>query len=294
MEAPSSPPQFSDRSLDDEHDDYWEGSSIVTADKQSTRSRLDSLSSQSIASSVDENGRVLIKDGRPSNASTTTRHFANASGSIHGVLEKERPSTSSRLPTRNVSGVSALSRVSTSSNTRPATADSFMRGISSNGGISGDGYCAPTGLPPPPRRKGAVISSTTPTPDRYDADEEQMSPLSPPPPRTGGNGSSNNSSISRLQRLPSVESQSQNRGLQRLSSYETISTYNPNRGSIFRKPSFLNIEDEMNDQLAVGEARAPPMTTVPEDSFLILEHGKDSIDLSRTSDEILDGPFPSS
>ncbi|KAL5533926.1 hypothetical protein ACEPAG_386 [Sanghuangporus baumii] len=281
MEAPSSPPQFSVRSLDDDAgEDYWEGSSIATVDKQSMRSRLDSLSGYSIASSVDENGKISKGDARSSTPSLTTRHFANASESIHEILEKERPSSSSRIPTRNVSGLTARSRVPSSSNTRPATADSFMRGFSSNG-VNGDGYCPPTGLPPPPRRKGAVISM--PTPDQKNDADEPMNPLSPPLPRNGA---------SRLQRLPSLENQ--NRGLQRLSSYETISTYNPDRGSIFQnfqKPSFLNIEDEMNDQQARIEGKAP-MTTVPEDSFLILEQGKDSIDLGRGSDELADIPFP--
>ena len=75
---------------------------------------------------------------------------------------------------------------------------------------------------------------------------------------------------------PPPLSQSSGR-LQRLASHETITTYNPNRGSIFRKPSFLNIDDEYTDQVGT-------MSSVPEDSFLILEHGKDSLDIRRSFD----------
>ena len=48
--------------------------------------------------------------------------------------------------------------------------------------------------------------------------------------------------------------------------------------SVYRKPSFLNIDDEPND------TRRRPISAVPEDSFLILD-GKDSLDLSSSARE---------
>ena len=266
-EAPSSPPQFSDRGLGDEDDDFWDASSIMTSDKQSTRSRLTSFSGMSVSSGVDENGVVPKGELGLVPSSMSTRRFANASGSIHGRLQNERPSTASRLPSRNVSNASGFSRVSTSSATRPSTADP----LSSDGG-NVNGYCAPTALPPPPRRKGVAISS--PISNQFESHEPEISPLSPPPAWKPS---------ARIQRSPSTESQGQNpsQGLHHLPSHESIQTYNPNRGSIFRRPSFLNIDDELVEQNNNGVK----MSTVPEDSFLILEHGKDSLDLTRVSNE---------
>ncbi|EJD03629.1 uncharacterized protein FOMMEDRAFT_133048 [Fomitiporia mediterranea MF3/22] len=275
MEEPSSPPQFSDRGLESEvDDDYWEGSSIMTSDQFSMRSRINSISGTSITSGTDENGVLTRGDSGSLPMSTTTRHFANASGSIHERLRNDRPSTGSRLPTRDFSGMSGRSRISNSSAVRPSTADplSSMRDVSLHD-TSSDGYCTPIGLPPPPRRKGAAIS--TPTANQFEIEEPEINPLSPPPPRN---------TPTRLQRLPSFENQFPHQGLQRLPSHETITSYNPNRGSIFRKPSFLNIDDEFAEQ-GNGVDKAP-MSTVPEDSFLILEHGKDSLDLSRVSHDL--------
>ena len=45
--------------------------------------------------------------------------------------------------------------------------------------------------------------------------------------------------------------------------------------SVYRKPSFLNIDDDPNDP-------ARPMSAVIEDSFLILD-GKDSLDISAST-----------
>ena len=89
---------------------------------------------------------------------------------------------------------------------------------------------------------------------------------------------------------PSLYSHSSNRmqryqreggsGLQRLASIETISpsSHNPSRASVLKKPSFLDISDNIMD-LNINDRNS--MASVPEDSFLILEHGKDSLDISR-------------
>ncbi|KAH8119872.1 hypothetical protein DFH11DRAFT_1500682 [Phellopilus nigrolimitatus] len=266
-EAPPSPPQFASSELESELEDEWSwgGSSSATGDVQS-RSRVTSSSGMSVTfGQADEIGMISKSD--PSSPSSMTRRFMGATESIHGRLHNERPSTASRLPLRSFSGHS------TSSSTRPSTAEapSPIRSSLTKDDASTDPYFVPNALPPPPRRKGAAKSSRIS--DRLERDEQAIvKPLSPPP---------SSHSSTRLQRLPSYE----NTGLKRLPSHETISTYNPNRGSIFRKPSFLNIDDDF----AETASNVGAMSSVPEDSFLILEHGKDSLDIGRTFDELSDG-----
>ncbi|THH09601.1 hypothetical protein EW145_g1900 [Phellinidium pouzarii] len=262
-EAPPSP--FADGALESDLEDEWswDGSSVVATDKQGVRSRMNSVSNTSATFGWPDEGSNNAGFDASSPTLATTRRFISATGSIHGLLQNDRPSTASRLPTRNVS---KLPSDSTSSNMRPSTAEPLnpVRGAFSNTPV--DSYVAPTALPPPPRRKGTAVSSID-----YFEDDEQID--SPPPLST-------THSSTRLQRLPSYE----NTCLYRLPSHETITAYNPNRGSIFRKPSFLDISDSSGD--TANNIRS--MSSVHEDSFLILEHGKDSLDIGRAFDELSD------
>lgn len=76
--------------------------------------------------------------------------------------------------------------------------------------------------------------------------------------------------------------------LQRQISSETV-TFDPHRGSIFRKPSFLNIDDDFGEVVAedaVGGVEGR-LSSAMEDSFLILERGKESLDIWRSSENDL-------
>ena len=257
-ESPESPPLSSTKGFDSElEDDLWDSSSIATTDKQSMRSRVNSISGTSETFGSEESGAKF--DSLPL---SPTRHFTGATGSIQSRLEANRPSTTSKLPTRNFSNLSRSSI--TSSNGRPSTADtvSSIREFGVTPSSNRNSYAPPTALPPPPRRKGTAVASRLTNCE----EETAPNPLSSSP-RYGP---------PHLSRQPPAD----NPGLQRYASHETLnaSTYNPNRGSIFRKPSFLNIDDDFSEPIS---SSIDTMDSVPEDSFLILEHGKDSLDLSR-------------
>ncbi|KAI5121176.1 hypothetical protein M0805_007173 [Coniferiporia weirii] len=268
-EMPSSPFRSADGALESELEDElsWDGSSIATTDRQSSRSRVNSVSGTSITYGWTDENSIDTSPGLSSPTSMTTRHFVSATGSIHGRLQNDRPSTASRLPVRNFSG---LSGNSTSSGARPSTADPLGPIRRAFPNSSSDTYVAPTALPPPPRRKGTVVSSSSAECFEIEKPTGHLPPsfATYPSPR--------------LQRLPSYE---ENPHLRRLPSHDTISTYNPNRGSIFRKPSFLDI----GDGLAEAMSNVGSLASFPEDSFLILEHGKDSLDIGCASDGLSDG-----
>lgn len=255
IEEPSSPPQFAMKDIANEGEDEWswDGTSVTTTDKDGVRSRVSSLGTRS-ATSFDWPEDQSI-------TSASTRLFATATGSIQSRIN--RPSTASQLPTSGALGVAKNS----AANGRPSTAEP----ISPSCNAFEQHEVAPVALPPPPRRKGVVISS--PLKDDYDSRKASI-PLSPPP------SSYSSTRSGRTAREGSF-------GLQRLSSIETISAsgYNPNRGSIFRKPSFLDISDGFAEPATNDRAST---ISVPEDSFLILEHGKDSLELGRLSEEYLD------
>lgn len=254
VQEPSSPLQFSSIASDGPEDE-WSLDNSSVLDTGSVRSRMGSVSD---ASSAFGRSDTASMKSIPSSPVVSTRHFASAIGSIAVRLHSDRPSTTSRLPMRNSSGLSRDLYVQR--DVRPSTAQTFgmrtsiehqqispSRNQVSNGNeLPSDNDYVPIALPPPPRRKGMAVS----LPYR---DDEPAIPLPPPPPPSQGSGR-----------------------LQRLASHETISTYNPNRGSIFRKPSFLNIDDEFADHM-------DSMSAVPEDSFLILD-GKDSLDIRRSLD----------
>ena len=260
---PSSPLQFASTCSDDVDGD-WSLDAGSIAEKQSIRSQLESISGFSLSRASDADS---LKSS-PASPTTIPRHFGAQGLSISSRLHNDRPSTASRLPTRTSS---LLSRDTVSSRMRPSTAqpsDHSNRGIdgdslhvatderNSHGRpVSGSDFI-PTALPPPPRR-----TIGTPRASQF-VDDGIVNPLSPPPPR---------------------QAPASSYLLQRHSSHDTIeSTYNPNRGSIFRKPSFLNIDDDMVEPQVLAVKSIP---SVPEDSFLILEHGKDSLDICRSSEE---------
>jgi len=107
-------------------------------------------------------------------------------------------------------------------------------------------------LPPPPRRPGRAL--VNPLSESYADDEESRS---------------------------SVHTSSLRGTVRQMQSHET---FNPNRGSIFRKPSFLNIDDDVPD-IASESMGDSILSEVPEDSFLILERSKDSLDLRHSFDD---------
>ena len=253
VQEPSSPLQFSSIASDDAVDE-WSLDNSSGMEAGSVRSRMGSVSDASSALGRSESTSIK---STPSSPIMSTRHFASASTSITVRLQSDRPATASRLPMRNSSAFQR--ELSGPRKTRPSTAQTFgvrnsidqrfspLQGLDPSGSESpSESDFVPIALPPPPRRKGMAISVPRQN------DETVVHP--PPPPLSQSSGR-----------------------LQRLASHETITTYNPNRGSIFRKPSFLNIDDEYTDQVGT-------MSSVPEDSFLILEHGKDSLDIRRSFD----------
>jgi hypothetical protein len=115
-----------------------------------------------------------------------------------------------------------------------------------------NGHATPAvmGLPPPPRRRGAAVSS-----EASSLRDRRVSDMSAPAM----------SLISHASSMPATPLRADEMGY----------ASNTNTFSVYRKPSFLNIDDDPNDP-------ARPMSSVPEDSFLILD-GKDSLDLGSSA-----------
>ena len=274
-EPPSSPHQFSD--VMGGEDDQWNWDMV---DKFSIGSSVTSRSSKT-SSSYKSSGRVRASSSSSRTGLVlplTTRHFASPTASIQGRLQGgDRPSSSSRIPIKNTS----LSLPYTDS-TRPSTAQPAQPRSSSESvtpvrstftrppTASNSGNSVTTGLPPPPRRRGAAVSNSVVSSNSTTTRVEQQRRVSDnggsttqtPPSRVSV--VSQTPSLPLARALPPVELEYSN---------STNKTY-----SVYRKPSFLNIDDEPND------TRRRPISAVPEDSFLILD-GKDSLDLSSSARE---------
>jgi len=245
MEEPSSPLLFSDKSVDFE-DDEWSLDSSSVADKRSLHSTVGSIGGASVAF-----GQIDLESAHSSPVLRARQVSSSNMPSIHSRLQSDqRPSSSSRIPMRRPSLVGAQQR------TRPSTAQALQD--SSEGpsrrdtfGLSNTEFVS-TALPPPPRRPGRAL--VNPLSESYADDEESRS---------------------------SVHTSSLRGTVRQMQSHET---FNPNRGSIFRKPSFLNIDDDVPD-IASESMGDSILSEVPEDSFLILERSKDSLDLRHSFDD---------
>ena len=250
-QAPTSPPQFSNINVDSDDDKEWALDITSFIDRRSVSSRVGSISGASISLSQSGDSEPSIKSN-PSSPTMTTRHFVSANRSIQERLQGNRPSTASRVQNPHASSRSSSLKTIPA---RPSTAQTFgvhssseqfspARGELPLGQSSRDQDFKPKGLPPPPRRKVIVTSS----PQRDDG-EQILDMFS---------GSPASNAISPLpQWQPNLEPSNASR--------------NPKRISVFRKPSFLDIGDDFGE----------PLSSLPEDSFLILEKGKDSLDISR-------------
>lgn len=300
-EAPHPPARFSlEHGMDSETDeDCWDSVSYTTDKQSSNRSRVTSTSGLSFADSDYGVGLDFETSSQKTNGPSGSgkHYFLNANTSITERLDTESPQRRPSTSTSHLLQPRKLSITSRRSNTRPSTADAY-----SSLGLNAEApferptsalYQAVTALPPPPRRKGAAVSIKS-RDSQYENDGNEASinhVLTTPPPK-------HNSSSSRLHRLASFESGRSGKSIQREPSRESLtSTYNPNRGSIFRKPSFLNIGDDFAESQHTSRspmptvssmALSPSMISVPEDSFLILESGKDSLDLMRSSIDLPD------
>ncbi|KLO20682.1 hypothetical protein SCHPADRAFT_934502 [Schizopora paradoxa] len=245
MEEPASPLLFSDKSLEYD-DDEWSLDSSSVADKRSLHSTVGSIGGASVAF-----GQSDLESAHSSPVLRARQVSSSNMPSIQSRLQSEqRPSSSSKIPMRRSSLIGAPQRA------RPSTAQALQEGPSRRDtfGLNNAEFVS-TALPPPPRRPGKAIVS--PLSESY-ADDEERDEVS-----------------------SSMYTASSRSTVRHMQSHET---FNPNRGSIFRKPSFLNIDDDVPD-ISSENMGGSILNEVPEDSFLILERSKDSLDLSRSYDE---------
>lgn len=160
---------------------------------------------------------------------------------------------------------------------RPSTAQASLTPPTSPGFMQTTHIDTPSGgLPPPPRRR----------PSRHDLQEHQvgkrasfvpMNPLSPPPPtRSAWNPrpESSDTTSSLISRPPS--------------SFDRQKV--AKRRSLMKKPSFLDIEDELDATAEngsddeYGDETSTPEDPTMESSFLDMDRGKNSFDTVRSTD----------
>ncbi|PCH34000.1 hypothetical protein WOLCODRAFT_15032 [Wolfiporia cocos MD-104 SS10] len=252
------------------------------SDARSNKSRLSTMSAGTLAfglsdeQNASENSSML---NQPLSSSASTRSRQNSTvispTRLDIVTEGVRqPARSHSVLGKNLAKPALSVRPSTAQPSLPSPAMSTFTHTYSP-------ERAPVSLPPPPRARPAREQQQAQQADRdRRASVVPIQPLSPPP---------------RAVRRPSVASTATARSQQSSHSSRPPSAFDAKalkRRSIMRKPSFLEIGDELEDTAedededeGAEQRDERPLSPPVEDSFLDMERG--SFDTIRSSDSML-------
>ncbi|KAI0964071.1 hypothetical protein AcW1_000976 [Taiwanofungus camphoratus] len=257
------------------------------SDSKGLRSRADSMISSVSSGSValgthsqDRNslGEMFNGTGGLSPSLQSPSSFARQSSLVASPSKLRNSVTDgSRLPLRS-SSVMAKSPKPPSLSVRPSTAQPSIPSPTSPtfSSFSRSPDNPSVSLPPPPRsRPSRDQQSPQQEPTTRRSSLVPLHPLSPPPVRPKNRRQNN---------APDSRDHAFHHSSTPPSAFDQKVVH---RKSIMKKPSFLDIEDELDittENLLDVELDAPPSSPVMENSFLDLDRGKDSFDTVRSCD----------
>ncbi|KAL6298703.1 hypothetical protein BKA93DRAFT_40295 [Sparassis latifolia] len=281
-----------DREMDQEHKPKLElqprdfGFAFIgrrrRSDSKLSGSRTSSIMSSVSAATLPFGSEHHILGESSTSGTSSLRQTASArpsSTTNHNGKARELSADSSRLPLRSSSLMAKSFPKPPTSIARPSTA---QPSISSPTSPTFSAFTVspgrpPTSLPPPPRsRPSRENQPIQDDPVLKRSSIVPLHPLSPPPVHN------------RIRRPHTATSDSRN--------VQSLITSPPSsfdqqkvskRRSIMKKPSFLDIEDELDattENLMEMEIDVPPASPVMEGSFLDMEHGRDSLDTDASCD----------
>ncbi|GBE77686.1 hypothetical protein SCP_0105680 [Sparassis crispa] len=281
-----------DREMDQEHKPKLElqprdfGFAFIgrrrRSDSKLSGSRTSSIMSSVSAATLPFGSEHHILGESSTSGTSSLRQTASArpsSTTNHNGKARELSADSSRLPLRSSSLMAKSFPKPPTSIARPSTA---QPSISSPTSPTFSAFTVspgrpPTSLPPPPRsRPSRENQPIQDDPVLKRSSIVPLHPLSPPPVHN------------RIRRPHTATSDSRN--------VQSLITSPPSsfdqqkvskRRSIMKKPSFLDIEDELDattENLMEMDIDVPPASPVMEGSFLDMEHGRDSLDTDASCD----------